>query len=174
MQNYSRAESVSILNVEHRTPNIERPMLMFDVQYFLFMTRSNYTNRILHTNPTLTNRRIIHQIPHPARTGRGAKTAADAQAFIDHIFIGGAFGLLFTNSLARANRYSNPAIPARAAGRTLRTTMVQTGELRHPGIKIFNGHPVAAYHFAFERRRYVALQNIANRQIGRASCRERV
>jgi len=28
MQNYSRAESVSILNVEHRTPNIERPMLM--------------------------------------------------------------------------------------------------------------------------------------------------
>ncbi len=41
--------------------------------------------------------------------------------------------------------------------------MIQIGEFRHPGIKIFKGHAVPADHFAFERQGYIALQNIANR-----------
>ncbi len=38
--------------------------------------------------------------------------------------------------------------------------MIQVSELRHPGIKIFKGDPLAADHFALKRYGHVALQNV--------------
>ena len=64
----------------------------------------------------LTNRRILNQVPHPARAGTGAKPAADTKIFIHHILIFSAFQLGLADRMLGTDRHAYSAIPTGAAG----------------------------------------------------------
>lgn len=59
---------------------------------------------------------IFDQIPHPARASAGTKSAADAEVFIHDIFIVVIFESFSADGRLRANRNTDAAVPAGAAG----------------------------------------------------------